>query len=65
MESPWPWPTDQQLLREVMARRGASRVWVLLGGDGLGRQDSLRTGANIWGKLQRCCDLQVSCCELD
>eukprot|EP00775_Hariotina_reticulata_P002565 gene2565-2867_t len=59
VDSHWPWPSDQELLTEVAARRGASRVWVLMGGDGLGRQESLRSGANIWAKLQRCCDLQV------
>lgn len=55
----WPWPTVQEVLDEAAERRAAQRVWVLMGGDGPGRQQSLRSGANIVAKLQRCCDLQV------
>lgn len=55
----WPWPTVDEVLDEAAVRRAAQRVWVLMGGDGPGRQQALRSGANIWAKLQRCCDLQV------
>jgi hypothetical protein len=55
----WPWPTVEEVLDEASVRRAAQRVWVLMGGDGPGRQQALRSGANIWAKLQRCCDLQV------
>ncbi len=46
------------------------RVWVLMGGEGDERQESLRTGVNVWAKLQRFPDLLVSddgvlhCCFL-
>lgn len=56
----WPWPTAQEVLDEAAERRAAQRVWVVMGGDGPGRQQALRSGANIVAKLQRCCDLQVS-----
>lgn len=59
----WPWPTVQEVLDEAAERRAAQRVWVLMGGDGPGRQQSLRSGANIVAKLQRCCDLQVCVIE--
>lgn len=55
----WPWPTAEEVLDEAAERRAAQRVWVLMGGDGPARQQALRSGANIWAKLQRCCDLQV------
>jgi hypothetical protein len=55
----WPWPTEAEVAAEAAARRAAPRVWVLLGGDGPGRQAALRSGANMVAKLQRCCDLQV------
>jgi hypothetical protein len=55
----WPWPTAEEVLDEAAERRAAQRVWVLMGGDGPGRQQALRSGANVWAKLQRCCDLQV------
>lgn len=35
------------------------RVWVVMGGDGDQRQASLRTGVNVWAKLQRFKDIQV------
>lgn len=55
----WPWPSAEEVLDEAAERRAAQRVWVLMGGDGPGRQQALRSGANIVAKLQRCCDLQV------
>jgi hypothetical protein len=55
----WPWPTVEEVLDEAAERRAAQRVWVVMGGDGPGRQQALRSGANIVAKLQRCCDLQV------
>jgi hypothetical protein len=55
----WPWPTAEEVLDEAAERRAAQRVWVVMGGDGPGRQQALRSGANIVAKLQRCCDLQV------
>lgn len=45
---------------QVWGRRPLPRVWVLMGGDGPGRQAALATGVNVVTKLKRYSDIQVS-----
>ena len=38
---------------------GPSKVWVLMGGEGLQRQNSLKSGLHVWLMLQNHPELQV------
>ncbi len=52
-------PSVMEVAAEVSQLRPLPRVWVLMGGEGVDRHMSLRSGVNVWAKLQRYPDLQV------
>ena len=41
------------------AEKSVTKVWILMGGDGLQRQDSIRSGLHAWLMLQNNPELQV------